>query len=136
MTPKGHAVFVGVGIEYNWGKSKLRYRRNDLNSKTIHMQVLYSTLSIEVLMIDRIRKYARRARDYERAYFLGATKFDAVEKQRKTFKRTNARWISTRTSSNHLKISRVGIHQHSNMRSQPLTVYLVVTVLMWPTPSH
>lgn len=86
MSPKGHPELAGVGIEYSWGKAKLEFRRrNDLDPKTFHARVL-QVLSTEVLFLDRIRKFARRARQYERAYMTGASTFDAVEKLYKLFK--------------------------------------------------
>ena len=84
LTP--HLTTPAVGIEYSWGKAKMHFRRNNkLDPKTFHAQVLQS-LSTEVLFVERVQKFARRARDYMRAYAGGNMTFDAVEKQRKTFK--------------------------------------------------
>ena len=86
MTPKGHPELAGVGIEYSWGKAKMHFlRHNDLDPKTFHAQVLQA-LSTDVLDVTRVRKFARRARDYMRAYAYGQCKFDAVEKECRVFK--------------------------------------------------
>ena len=86
MTPKGHPELAGVGIEYSWGKSKMLFRKhNDCNPKTFHTQVL-TAMAREVLFLDRVRKFARRARDYMRCYDQGASKHVSVENMRKKFK--------------------------------------------------
>lgn len=86
MTPKGHPEMAGVGIEYSWGKSKQHYRRNNsLDPKLFHSEVL-GALSSGVLFLERVRKFARRARNYMRAYKGGNRTFDAVEKQCRLFK--------------------------------------------------
>ena len=100
MTPKGHPELAGIGIEYSWGKSNMHFRiHNDLNPKTFHSQVLYS-MSTHVLDLTRRKKFARRARDYMRAYAARRSKFAEVEKQCRVFKThrnpcTDARWTST-----------------------------------------
>ena len=86
MSPKGHPELAGVGIEYSWGKSKMHFRRNNtLDQNTFHSRVLQS-LSPEVLTLERVRKFARKARAYERSYATGASKYDDVEKLCKIFK--------------------------------------------------
>ena len=80
MTPKGHPEIAGVGIEYSWGKAKQHYRRhNSLDPKLFHNEVLQA-LSTEVLTLERVRKFARRARNYTRAYMGGNATFSDVEK--------------------------------------------------------
>ena len=86
MTPKGHPELAGVGIEYSWGKAKQYYRRhNSLDPKLFHNEVLHA-LSTEVLFLERVRKFSRRARNYMRAYKGGNTTFSDVEKQMKNTK--------------------------------------------------
>lgn len=86
MTPKGHPEIAGVGIEYSWGKSKQHFRRNNsLDPQLFHTEV-FQSMSSEVLTLERVRKFARRARDYMRAYKGGNLTFDAVEKQCRNFK--------------------------------------------------
>jgi hypothetical protein len=58
-----------VGIEYSWGLAKLLFRNriNDLHAKNLHKNIV-AALGPEVLSLARVRKMARRARDYKRAY--------------------------------------------------------------------
>jgi hypothetical protein len=66
MSPKGHPEIAGLGIEYSWGKSKMEYRRlNDCVPKHMHANILES---FEFLTLERVRKYARKTREYKRAY--------------------------------------------------------------------
>eukprot|EP00733_Pompholyxophrys_punicea_P000792 Pompholyxophrys_punicea_v1_NODE_290_length_2356_cov_40.811280.p1 type:complete len:268 gc:universal NODE_290_length_2356_cov_40.811280:1473-2276(+) len=67
MSPKCHPELAGVGIEYSWGKSKLEFRRriNDQVPANLQQNVIKS-LSVDVLPLSRIRKFARRTRDYRR----------------------------------------------------------------------
>eukprot|EP00733_Pompholyxophrys_punicea_P000124 Pompholyxophrys_punicea_v1_NODE_18_length_5920_cov_44.741176.p6 type:complete len:112 gc:universal NODE_18_length_5920_cov_44.741176:2643-2978(+) len=60
---------AGVGIEYSWGKSKLEFRRriNDQIPANLHDNILKS-LCPQVLPLSRIRKFARRTRDYRQVY--------------------------------------------------------------------
>ena len=86
MTPKGHPELAGVGIEYSWGKAKYNFRKiNDCDPKNFHNLVLQS-LSDNVIDRARARKFARRARDYMRAYATGVSKHVDIEAQRKTYK--------------------------------------------------
>lgn len=95
MTPKGHPELAGVGIEYSWGKIKLHYRRNNnLDTKRFHSQVL-NALSTDVLSLDRVRKFARRARDYERAYASGSTNSTRLKNKGRLSRHIVVPWIST-----------------------------------------
>ena len=68
LSPKAHPELAGVGIENCWGKAKLAFRRaNDGDTKTFHARIL-AALSETVLYLDRVRKFARRTRDYRRVY--------------------------------------------------------------------
>ena len=88
LSPKGHPELAGVGIEYVWGKAKQHFRRyNDGKSGTFHER-MQACMASAVLTLDRVRKFARRARDYRRVYGSGeavASHID-VEKLRKKFK--------------------------------------------------
>ena len=71
-TPKAHAEFAGRGIEYAWGYMKLIFK--DLNTcdpKNLDQHVRdaskYDTLD-SPLNIVRIRKFARKARNYKFKY--------------------------------------------------------------------
>ena len=68
MSPKCHPELAGVGIEYSWGKAKQYFRR-----KTDHIgrnlrKNTDEAMSDHVLTLARVRKYARKARSYRRAY--------------------------------------------------------------------
>ena len=71
LTPKCHAELAGEGVEYVWGGAKGEYRRLSLaqkRGKDNFKTSLYHCLSEEVITIERVRKYARRARQYMMAY--------------------------------------------------------------------
>ncbi len=71
LTPKCHAELAGEGVEYVWGGAKGEYRRRSLaqkRGKDNFKTSLYHCLSEEVITIERVRKYARRARQYMMAY--------------------------------------------------------------------
>ena len=72
-TPKCHCELAGEGIEYAWGCSKNFYRSlhlNDKRGKENFRSCVEKSLSPEVLTIARIRKFARRARQYICAYYM------------------------------------------------------------------
>eukprot|EP00733_Pompholyxophrys_punicea_P001906 Pompholyxophrys_punicea_v1_NODE_1160_length_893_cov_5.609467.p1 type:complete len:255 gc:universal NODE_1160_length_893_cov_5.609467:810-46(-) len=90
MSPKCHPELAGLGIEYSWGKSKLEFRRriNDQVGANLHANIV-KAMSIEVLPLGRVRKFARRTRDYRRVYVTDVTaqpEFEMIEKMRKTRK--------------------------------------------------
>jgi hypothetical protein len=92
-TPKGYCELAGRGVEYGWGKSKMHFRlflyhyfwhfewplltpialpcrrTNDFSptKEALKDRVLRS-LGPEVLPIERVRKFQRKANDYKRAY--------------------------------------------------------------------
>jgi hypothetical protein len=69
LTPKCHPEIAGRGIEYAWGYSKLRFRRGINDAVASHLEEnVKAALSREVLTINRIRKFARKARDYKLTY--------------------------------------------------------------------
>ena len=64
LTPKCHPEIAGRGIEYAWGYAKLRFRRGINDAVASHLEEnVKAALSREVLTINRIRKFARKARD-------------------------------------------------------------------------
>ena len=71
LTPKCHAELAGVGVEYVWACAKGAYRNLSLQDKrgkdNFKSSVRYC-LSEEVITKVRIRKFARRARQYLMAY--------------------------------------------------------------------
>ena len=90
MSPKCHPELAGVGVEYSLGKSKMHFRRHsDHVGKHLHKNIIES-MSIEVLTLLRVRRYARKARAYRRAYELngeGTMGKDDIEKQIKISRR-------------------------------------------------
>jgi hypothetical protein len=69
LTPKCHPEIAGRGIEYAWGYAKLRFRRGINDAVASHLEEnVKAALSREVLTINRIRKFARKARDYKLTY--------------------------------------------------------------------
>ena len=71
LTPKCHPEIAGRGVEYAWGYSKLRFRIdfNDAVAINLKRNVLRS-LGADVLTLDRVRKFARKAREYKLTYAL------------------------------------------------------------------
>ena len=71
LSPKFHPEVAGVGIEYSWGMSKLKFRReiNDEVPKHLHENIVTSMCRETILTLGRVRRFARRCRDYCRAYF-------------------------------------------------------------------
>ena len=68
MSPKCHPELAGVGIENSWGKSALHFRQhNDCQAKHLMRNVLDS-LSRSNLPRARVRKFARRTREYNDLY--------------------------------------------------------------------
>ena len=66
MSPKCHPEVAGVGIEYSWGKQKQWFRREtDHVGKHLHQNII---ASMKQCTLERVRKYARKAREYRRAY--------------------------------------------------------------------
>jgi hypothetical protein len=71
MGVKGHPEMAGKGIEYCWGKSKQKFRRdvNDRVQAHLHANIIKCfSRSDAFLPLARIRKFARKTRAYRRAY--------------------------------------------------------------------
>ena len=81
MSPKGHCELAGAGIEYCFGKSKTHFRRNK-KARTIpnFESLVLESLSGEVLPLDRIRRFDRKARTYRRIYETPTLNYEAIEK--------------------------------------------------------
>jgi hypothetical protein len=71
MTPKVHPEIAGVGIEYDWGYAKLKYRKeiNDGIASHLERNVKQALDPEETLTLKRTRKFARKAREYKLTYF-------------------------------------------------------------------
>lgn len=59
-----------MGIEYSWGMSKLKFRReiNDDVPKNLHSNMVKSMCRKTILTLPRVRRFARRTRDFCRSY--------------------------------------------------------------------
>ena len=70
MSPKCHPEIAGCGIEYCWGISKLKFRRgiNDFFAKNLSANVLKSFCPDTILTLGRVRRFARKTRDYGHVY--------------------------------------------------------------------
>lgn len=76
LSPKGHPEVAGLGIEFSWGKSKYEFRRlNDCEPQHLHENIAKSLMP-DVLDAMRVRRFARKTREYKRAYMVkhGLTK--------------------------------------------------------------
>ena len=87
LSPKGHCELAGCGIEYDWGKMKIYFRRNNsCNLKKFHALIVDS-LAHDNLSIETSRKFARKARAYRRAYREGVdNEHTQIENMIKTFR--------------------------------------------------
>ncbi|CAM9778322.1 unnamed protein product [Ectocarpus sp. 4 AP-2014] len=94
LSPKCQPEAAGGRIEYSLGLSKQKFRRkyNDEVPKHLHANIEESMCREKHLTIGRVRRFARRTRDYCRAYRdiqLGAVDgqgIQLVEKMRDTQK--------------------------------------------------
>ena len=81
MSPKCHPEVAGCGVEYCWGKSKMHFRRHtDHVAKHLVANAKLSMCTTNVLFKARVRKFARKARSYRRAYSAGIAGHAVVEK--------------------------------------------------------
>ena len=67
LSPKCHPELAGVGVEYCIGFSKMQFRRKHNDTLNAHLHDNTIT-SIKAVTIDRVWKFARRARDYLHVY--------------------------------------------------------------------
>jgi hypothetical protein len=90
MGVKGHPEMAGRGIEYCWGKSKQKFRRdiNDRVQAHLHANMVKCfSRSDGFLPLARVRKFARKTRAYRHAYRDGQPNSLAdVEKLVKVYK--------------------------------------------------
>ena len=94
---KHHPKIAGRGIEYAWGYLKLSFRIefNDAVTRNLKENVVWSLLT-DVLTVDKVRKFARKAREYKltsallfhlaNGEELGSTNKDDIEHIAKLFK--------------------------------------------------
>ena len=71
LTPKCHPEIAGRGVEYSWGYGKLRFRIDFNDAVASHLKDnVMKSLDASVLTLNRIRKFARKAREYKLTYSL------------------------------------------------------------------
>ena len=79
LTPKYYPKISGCGMGYGWGYSKLQYCLNFKDGKVENLrQSVEKGLDRNVLSLNRIRKYSRKAREYKTTYHL-LSKFKAED---------------------------------------------------------
>ena len=88
MSPKCHPEVAGHGVEYCWGVSKLRFRRdNDGQSRTFFPRVRNALASVTLRMVFKFERRARSYRRHRRALSDPANdRFSMLEKTIKMFK--------------------------------------------------
>ena len=77
LSSKYHAECAGQGIEYDFGRSKWWYRKHNRHSTVSLRDVSAAAFNKEVVSLYHTRRFARKARDYMRAYRAGAKGLDA-----------------------------------------------------------
>ena len=73
LSPKYHAELDGQGIEYDFGRTKWWFRNHNSHSTAGLREKSKQSFGPDVVTIAHTRKFARRARDYQRAYRVGHT---------------------------------------------------------------
>lgn len=72
-TPKCHCELAGEGIEYSWGCAKNYFRclplREKKSKETFKSSVRKSISNKDVITVQRVRAFSRRARQYTLAYY-------------------------------------------------------------------
>ena len=77
MSSKFHAECAGVGIEYDFGRVKWYYKSTHAMSSDGLISGSLAAFSRDVVTLGHTRKFARKARDYMRAYRAGAKGLEA-----------------------------------------------------------
>jgi hypothetical protein len=67
-TPKCHPEIAGQGIEYSNGKAKYHFRKFNTGESSEFESLVMESVSPDVLTIQRVRRFARKAREYKLAY--------------------------------------------------------------------
>jgi hypothetical protein len=71
ITTKYHAEYAGEGVEYSWGAAKALYQRYPIYSKQgkeNFLDLVSRCTSRDVMTMELIRKFSRRARSYMLTY--------------------------------------------------------------------
>ena len=72
LSSKYHAEVAGQGIEYCFGRTKWWFKMNN-TAQLQTKEAVKGAFGWEVVRIDHVRKFARKARDYQRVYRAGVT---------------------------------------------------------------
>ena len=72
LSSKFHAECAGAGIEYDFGRAKWWFRKHNRHSTACLRRLSAEAFGSDVLTLFHTRKFARKARDYMRAYRAGA----------------------------------------------------------------
>ena len=83
LSPKFHAELAGQGVEYDFARCKWWFRSYNTRSTVGLRDKSAMSFGADVVTLGHTRKFARRARDYERAYrrgHKGLSVEDAVKK--------------------------------------------------------
>lgn len=70
-TPKCHCEIAGEGVEHSFGCAKNTYRRKKLSEKRgkqNFLNLVRQCFSRDVITVERVRKFSKRARQYIVAY--------------------------------------------------------------------
>ena len=92
MSPKGHCELAGSGIEYDWGKMKMWFRRNNRLKRGQFNALILGSMSKDALPLSTLAPPASsrasgKARAYRRAYREGVgNALSSIEYMVQTFK--------------------------------------------------
>ena len=85
LSPKYHAELAGQGVEYCFGRCKWWFRSHNSHSTAGLRAKSEASFGADVVSLGHTRKFARRARDYMRAYragYSGLAVEDGVKKHK------------------------------------------------------
>lgn len=71
-TPKCTPEIAGEGIEYDWAMAKMYYRKQRMirkRTKSAFTELVNECMGMNVLSLERTRKFSRRARQYMISYY-------------------------------------------------------------------
>ena len=85
FSAKCHCECAGHGIEYSNGRSKWWFRKHCDETKKGMIGLAHESMSNKVIGLGHAMKFARKARDFFRAYRMGSCGAE-VENQRKQFR--------------------------------------------------
>ena len=68
LSSKYHAECAGIGIEYDFGRAKWWFRKHNRHSTASLRRLSADAFNSDVVSLFHTRKFARKARDYMRAY--------------------------------------------------------------------